>query len=95
MARRKHSHTTNLEKIKDIISRQLSLIEKASLEGIINDKFSRMFCEYAKITLLSLKEERDSLKNLDLDSMTEQELRDLLKKEMKELGDEVKEETIQ
>jgi len=90
MARPKMTHSNNLDKIKDIISRQLALIDKASSEGIINDRYSRMFCEYAKITLMALKEERDSLKNIDIESMSDSEIRELLKQEVKDIGGEIK-----
>lgn len=82
----KPSNESNLAHITVIISRQLRLLASLSDDEILARGLFKLVSEYGKITLMALREERDQLRSLAIESMSDEELYKAVRQEIVDDG---------
>jgi hypothetical protein len=71
-----------LDIAKTILQSQFNQLVTFSKGGLLSSEFGKLFNEYCKTYIAILKEEREATNSLNLSSMTEEELKQALLKEI-------------
>lgn len=78
----KYSSESNLANLTIIIGRQLKLLSSLSDEEILERGLFKLVSEYGKLIVLSLREEREQLRSLSIETMSDEELYKAVREEV-------------
>jgi hypothetical protein len=78
----KYSNEGNLNQLTVLIGRQLRILTAMSDNELLERGLYKVVVEYGKLIILSLREDREQLRSLSIDTMSDEDLMKAVREEL-------------